>query len=149
MQNDVNNDANTDSAATESINNDNNIGCVHTVHANQTNMVKKISLTNPQLCIPRVSVEITQHTIFKAMCALNIGYIEKIIEHLSKTNDQYKRVIICVKWNPITDSAKNIYERIMRQEPVYVVYEMPFYWKIVRNKLPGTVALPPPAYTSV
>ena len=106
--------------------------------------------SNPQLCIPRVSVNVTQHTIFKIMCSLNIGYIERITEHLSKTSEQYKRIIISVKWNPVTESAKTIYDRIMRQEPVYVVYDMPFYWKIVQNKLPGSPCLvAPPAFTPI
>ena len=106
---------------------------------------------NPELCIPRMSVNIRKDLIFKIFCGLKLGYIERITEIPLKTNStlnkapHYKRIIIKIKWNPTTDEAKYIYTRILNLEPVFIVYDMPWYWKVVANKMP-TCIIPPPPY---
>ena len=101
----------------------------------------------PELCIPRVSVGITRETIFRIFCKLKWGYIERINEIPLKTKTEYKRIIIRIKWNLVGENNQQIYERVMIQnEPVFVVYDMPFYLKIVKNQAPQLT--PPPAYKS-
>jgi len=101
----------------------------------------------PELCIPRVSIDILKETIFNVFCRLNIGYIERITEIPLKSNPDFKRVIIKVKWNPSSDQAKTMYDLILKQEPVFIVYNFPWYWKVVLNQIPTKLS-PPPAYIS-
>jgi hypothetical protein len=101
-----------------------------------------------ELCIPRVSVNITKEYIFEVLRKLKWGYIVRIHEIPSKGNIEYKRIIIRIQWNTKNEDIKKIYERIiMENEPIYIVYEMPFYWKIVKNQSPQYQLKPPPAYT--
>ena len=99
----------------------------------------------PELCIPSVSIEFSKEFIFNIFCNLKIGYIQRITEILLKSNPLFKRIIIKVKWNPSTDKAKMILERILQKLPVFIVYNMPWYWKVVLNKM-STEIIPPPAY---
>jgi hypothetical protein len=101
---------------------------------------------NLELCIPRMSINIKKDVIFKTFCSLKLGYIERISEIPLKTNPLFKRIIIRIKWNPSTEEAKYIYNRIVNSEPVFIVYDMPWYWKVVLNQVP-TGIIPPPAYS--
>jgi len=98
-----------------------------------------------ELCIPRISINISKDTIFKTFCSLKLGYIERISEIPLKSNPLFKRIIIRIKSNPSTNQAKCIHQRILNSEPVFIVYDMPWYWKIVLNQVP-TGIIPPPAY---
>jgi hypothetical protein len=100
---------------------------------------------NLELCIPRISVNIRKDLIFKIFCGLKLGYIERITEIPLKMNPNYKRIIIKIKWNPTTDQAKYIHTRILNLEPVFIVYDSLWYWKVVPNQMP-TAIIPPPAY---
>ena len=103
---------------------------------------------HPELCIPRMPIHISRETIFNTFCKLNIGFIERISEIPLKSNaQQYKRVIIRLKWNPSTEQSAFIYQRILKKEPVFIVYDMPWYWKVVPNQMP-TEIVPPPPYVS-
>lgn len=98
----------------------------------------------PELCIPRMSVTITRESIFNIFCRLKIGYIERITEIQLKSNPAFKCVIIKLKWNLSNDRAKYIYQRILNKEPIFVVYDMPWYWKIIMNDMPTGIIAPPP-----
>ncbi len=82
------------------------------------------------LCIPRMENTINKKDIFNVFKKLNIGYIEKIIELPLKNENEYKRIIIKIKWNN-SDQSEKIQTRLQNNEPVYIVYEMPWFWKIV------------------
>lgn len=82
------------------------------------------------LCIPRMENKIIKKEIFNVFKKLNIGYIEKIIELPLKNETEYKRIIIKIKWNN-TQQSEKIQSRLHNGEPVYIVYEMPWFWKIV------------------
>lgn len=99
-----------------------------------------------ELCIPRMSINISKDTIFKTFCNLKLGYIERISEIPLKSNPHFKRIIIRIKLNLSTDQAKFIHQRIINLEPVFIVYDMPWYWKVVLNQVP-TGIIPPPAYS--
>lgn len=103
--------------------------------------------TKQELCIPRISVEIKKEYIFKIISKLRWGYKIRIHEILLRNNNEYKRIIIKMQWNLNDEKVKKIYHRLMEEnEPMYIVYNMPFYWKIVRNKSNREMRTPPPAY---
>lgn len=82
------------------------------------------------ICIPRMENSIHRSQIFNILKKLNFGYIEKIIEIPLKNDNEYKRVIIKIKWNNNEETQK-IQSRLQNGEPVNIVYELPWYWKIV------------------
>jgi hypothetical protein len=88
-----------------------------------------------ELCIPKVSNDISRNEIFKLFCKLNIGFISKIIENPLRKNPGYKRVVICVHWDNTQSLAKEIQEILKTpNEHVNLVYNMPWYWKIYANQ---------------
>jgi hypothetical protein len=121
--------------------------------------MKSIIVKKPELCIPRMSTDIPKEFIFHIFCRLKIGFIERITE-FSLRNDtsdggsgsggSHKCVIVRLKWNLSTDRAKYMYDRLMRGEPIFIVYNTPFYWKVVVNQTTPTdnMIVPPPAYTA-
>jgi len=87
-----------------------------------------------KICIPRMSANISRDHIFKVFCKIKWGYIEKITEIPLKNNSEYKRVLIRLKWNLHIPEIRQLHERIINQQPVFLVYDMPWYWKIVECK---------------
>ena len=105
-----------------------------------------------ELCIPRIPATTPREYIFQTFCRLKLGYIERIIEiplkHVGYQigGEKYKCVIIKMKWNLATEKAQSIYQRLLKKEPVFIVYDMPWYWKVVMNEM-STVVVAPPPYT--
>jgi len=85
------------------------------------------------ICIRRMESNITRKFIFSIFQRLNIGKVERIIENKLKTNENYKRIILKIKWNN-TEKAVEIKERLYNNEPVNIVYELPWFWKVVLAK---------------
>ena len=89
---------------------------------------------NPiEICIPRVDKTITKNQIFEFFKKLKIGYIIKIIENPLKNEPTGKRILIRIDWNN-TEKSINIQNRLKKCEPVQLVYQFPFYWKLVANQ---------------
>jgi len=87
------------------------------------------------LCIPKVSQNITQKQIFKIFCKLNIGYISKIIENPLRADPNYKRVIIKILWDNNQPLAKEMQEVLKNPKEHYnLVYDMPWYWQIYSSQ---------------
>ena len=82
------------------------------------------------ICIPRMDKSIKREKIFNTIRKLQLGYIERITEIPLKNDQEYKRVIIKIKWNS-AEQTKTIQNRLTKNEPVNVVYELPWFWKIV------------------
>lgn len=82
------------------------------------------------ICIPRMSTEINRKSIYNVFYKLNIGTIERIFENQLKANEKFKRIILKIKWNK-TVMANQIQERLRKKLPVNIVYEMPWFWKVV------------------
>lgn len=82
------------------------------------------------ICIPRMENSITRETIFRIFNKLNIGKIERITENKLKSEEDYKRVIIKMNWNN-TEKAEKIKSRLIDKLPVNIVYELPWFWKLV------------------
>jgi len=83
-----------------------------------------------KICIPRMSTEINRKSIYNVFYKLNIGTIERIFENQLKANEKFKRIILKIKWNK-TVMARQIQDRLRNQLPVNIVYEMPWFWKVV------------------
>lgn len=81
------------------------------------------------LCIPKIHKSVHRDFIFKKLCALRVGFIQKLVEIPLKTNPSYKRLLIRVLWNHEPRTLM-IRDRICNGNPVYFVYENPWFWKI-------------------
>lgn len=82
-----------------------------------------------EICIPRVENKISRDEIFRTICKLKIGYIEKFVEIPLKTDENFKRILTKIRLN---DSPQAIYikNRLEIGEPVNIVYDMPWYWQL-------------------
>jgi hypothetical protein len=86
-----------------------------------------------QLCIPKMSNEITKQTIASIFYKLHIGTIRRMIENPLRADPNYKRVVLIIDWNT-TPLAKEIQETLQDPtEHMNVVYDMPWYWQIYAN----------------
>jgi hypothetical protein len=83
------------------------------------------------LCIPKIESSITKDFIHKTLLKLKIGYIQNIIEIPLRNNPNYKRIIIKISWNEKDTSSNNIKNMLFEQGSIKIVYDMPWYWKIV------------------
>jgi hypothetical protein len=102
-----------------------------------------------ELCIPKVSVNISQKTIFHVFCKLKIGYIVKIIENPLKNDPSYKRIIIRIHWDNTQPLAKEIQEHLKNPtEHMNIVYDMPWYWQIFANHSHAPPKHPPGSYST-
>ena len=82
------------------------------------------------ICIPRVESTITKEYIYKTLMNLQIGNIEKIIEIPLRNDTTHKRIIIKLNWNK-NSSSLNMQKILRTIGSVKLVYDMPWYWKIV------------------
>lgn len=86
---------------------------------------------NKVLCIPRIE-SITQiDSIQKVIDQLNIGLIKKIIEIPHRNNSEYKRILIYIQLNKESNNTKIIETRFANKQDVKIIYQFPWYWKIV------------------
>jgi len=82
------------------------------------------------ICIPRIESSISKDFIYKTLLNLKIGSIERITEIPLRNDPTHKRVIIKLLWNK-TESSINIQKTLMNAGSIKIVYDMPWYWKIV------------------
>jgi hypothetical protein len=82
------------------------------------------------ICIPRMGININRKTIYEIFKKLDIGKIERISENTLKSDQSYKRIILKMNWNN-TERAKNIKSRLENNEPVNIIYELPWFWRLV------------------
>jgi hypothetical protein len=85
------------------------------------------------LCIPRIDNNIKKEFIFDKLNQFNIGKIKKIHEVPLYNQTNYKRIILHIEWdmtNPIIKEIDDILEKIGSEK---LVYEMPFYWKLMKT----------------
>ena len=80
------------------------------------------------ICIPRIESSISKDYIYKTLCNLHIGKIEKITEIPLKNDPTHKRIIIKLHWN---QNSINIQKTILNTGSIKIVHNMPWYWKIV------------------
>lgn len=77
---------------------------------------------------------ITQEYIYETFAKINVGNIISLKEIPLKNDVKHKRVIISLYLNGITEYSNIFKERITNNESIKLVYDMPWYWKIVPLK---------------
>lgn len=87
------------------------------------------------ICIPRIESNMSNDYIFKVFSKLRIGIIQKITDVPLRSDHDYKRVFIKLKWDVNQTTSSFIYNRLKSGDTVKIVYEMPWYWKITASKL--------------
>ena len=91
------------------------------------------------ICIPRIPANISRSFIFNVFCNLKIGFISRILEIPIKTDVNFKRIIVYVKWAD-TPTANYFRSRFDEDKNVKVVYTMPWYWICVSNRYQKAVS---------
>jgi hypothetical protein len=95
------------------------------------NNIQKISL-----CIPKIDINTNKKTILQTFHKLNIGYIDYIREIIIQNDNNNKRIILNINLNMENELAKCIYETIMGDNTIKIVYNDPWYWictKFINN----------------
>jgi len=87
------------------------------------------------ICIPRIESNISNDYVLKVFSKLRLGIIQKITDVPLRSDHDYKRVFIKLKWDMNQATSCFIYNRLKSGETVKIVYEMPWYWKITASKL--------------
>jgi hypothetical protein len=101
---------------------------ITTTEINKKQEINKQQITD--ICIPRMENNRDRNFIYKIFRKIDIGKIERITENILKTDPEYKRVIIKLKWNN-TEKANEIRMRLYNNQPVNIVYEIPWFWKLL------------------
>ena len=86
-------------------------------------------MNNPSICIPKVSININSRFIKEVFTKANIGKIKNIhFRRARKSNIVY---IEFHYWynNEISINIKN---RLIKGEPVNIVYDFPWFWKCIK-----------------
>lgn len=100
-------------------------------HACTTDVSYSSKTSTQSICIPRVDNSLTRETIYSTFQRINVGNIERITE-IPLRNDQYhKRIIIKIRWNQGSELATKIQCLIETTGSFKLIYDMPWYWKIV------------------
>jgi hypothetical protein len=76
---------------------------------------------------------ITRDYILRTFNKLKIGKIEQINEIPLRNDAKHKRVIIKVDWSD-SDNAKFMLTRLDNNESVKLVYDFPWFWKVVAKQ---------------
>lgn len=95
-------------------------------------------MNSPTLCIPRIDSKVTQDQIFNVIKKLHFGKISKI-DIVPKKNTSTrvttnKAFIHFDHWYFSNASVNSIKEKILNNEVIKVVYDKPWYWKLMLSK---------------
>ena len=82
------------------------------------------------LCIPRMETTVTKEYIHDVFKKIKIGQILCIREIPLRNDSKHKRVILTINSNSSHES-KYINERLKNNDPINIVHNMPWYWKVV------------------
>lgn len=86
------------------------------------------------LCIPRISKNVNKELIYKTFYNLKVGYILRLTEAPIKRDNNYKRIIITLRWNRDNDTTNRMRNIINNDQSAKIVYNDPWYWKVVAFK---------------
>ncbi len=103
----------------------------------------KLCRIHSTVCIPRVDVKITKQYIFGIFCALKVGFIERITEVPSRNSEDYRKILIKIKWNK-NERTKYIMDRFTNGQNIKLVYSDPWYWICVSTYRPEIQQPPNP-----
>lgn len=85
------------------------------------------------LCIPRIDINIKKDYIYNKISQFNIGTIKSIREVPLYNQSKYKRIILHIEWDVNNKTAIEIDEILEKIGSVKLVYDMPFYWKLMKT----------------
>lgn len=90
------------------------------------------------LCIPRVSTSISREYILDTIKKLGIGCIETLHEIPLQHSNNFKRIIIRVKWDLSSPNSQYIHSTLSENKSIKIVHDMPWYWICVKYIKQGT-----------
>jgi hypothetical protein len=83
-----------------------------------------------------MDINTNKKTILQTFHKLNIGYIDYIREIIIHNDNNNKRIILNINLNMENELAKYIYETIVGDNTIKIVYNDPWYWictKFINN----------------
>jgi hypothetical protein len=95
-----------------------------------------MSKKNKCICIPRVEEKYSKEYILKKIKEFNIGEIISLKEIPLKKDPKYKRIIIQMSWDNSKEIVKYADDIFSTIGSLKLVYDMPWYWKVVESKFP-------------
>ena len=95
-------------------------------------------MQNPILCIPRLPINISREYIADIIQKMNIGVIETLHEIPLQNSNQFKRIIIRVKWDLSSPQSNRIFSTLSENKSIKIVHNMPWYWICVKYIKQGT-----------
>jgi hypothetical protein len=85
------------------------------------------------LCIPRIDINIKKDYIYNKIVQFNFGIIKSIKEVPLYNQPNYKRIILHIEWDTTNERTKEVEEILEKIGSVKLVYDMPFYWKLMKT----------------
>lgn len=83
------------------------------------------------LCIPRVDSQVPMSYIKEKINNLNIGHIREIREIPLRNDPTKKRILMRFYWKEDNTKSYQIQKYMEDLGSLKIVYDMPWYWKIV------------------
>ena len=93
----------------------------------------------PSLCIPKVDKGIREKDIREVFKKLNFGLVERIDIVSWKTNTHTNTNKFCrvfIHFNTWNESAEELRINLLNGDTYNIVYNFPWYWKVVASRLP-------------
>ena len=93
---------------------------------------------NPSICIPRVFPNITWREVKNIIESMGLGKIQRV-DMVNKTNEKgqkFKRVFVHFKFWEKNEAAQQVKQRLLDNEPVKIVYDDPWFWKVFVSTSP-------------
>jgi len=87
------------------------------------------------LCIPRMSVKISQVEVRNVIQASGIGKVIEYKEISLRGDREFKRILFTVEWNESHPHVELYRTRIAKNESIKLVYDFPWYWIIVKSNI--------------
>jgi hypothetical protein len=79
-----------------------------------------------------MNTDIKKEYIFRIFANLKIGTIGRIRENPHFKNPNKKRIMIEIEFNK-TAKANYMKTRLINDQPIFLIYENPWFWKIVKS----------------
>ena len=83
------------------------------------------------ICIPRVGFRVGKEFIREVFAKCNIGYIERV--DVIRGDETSKAFVHFRGWFRST-RAKDVKEKLLRGEYIYVVYDSPWFWRCSKKR---------------
>jgi len=97
--------------------------------------------TTPSICIPRVFPNITWNRVKQSIEDADIGSVERVdmVKKTNKSGQPYTMVFVHMKQWGSSPKAFDLRKKLMDGETVTLVYDKPWFWKLLKSNLPKPV----------